>query len=150
MEIILLKDAGKLGRQGEVVTVRDGFGRNYLLPRALAVQATEKNRVLLESEKRLALKRRAQDKEKAQKLAERLKQLSLHLEVQTGEKGKLFGSVTVQDLADALKAQGLAVDKRQIHLSEPIRSLGTHSVTVELDSEVKVTLEIEILSKEKK
>jgi large subunit ribosomal protein L9 len=150
MEVILLRDVEKVGRRGEVVQVRDGFGRNFLLPRALAVPANEKNRSVLETEKKHAVKRRALEKEEAAKLVERIKKISIRLEVKTGETGKLFGSVTAQDLAEALKAQGIAVDKKQIHLPEPIRALGIHSVTVELDPEVKIALQVEIVSKEKK
>ena len=146
MELILIKDVEKLGRQGEVVNVRDGFGRNFLLPRALAVQATKKNRALLEGEKERARRHRGLEKEEAEKLAERLKNLTLRLEVKVGEKGKLFGSVTAQDVAEALKAKGIRVAKKQIHLPEPIRTLGAHTVTVELDPEVKPALQVEIVN----
>ena len=147
MELILLKDVEKLGKKGEVVSVRDGFGRNFLLPRSLALPATRENRLLNENEKKRAAKRRDQKKEEAAKLAESLISLHLRLEVKVGEKDKLFGSVTAQDLAEAFKQQGISLDKKQIHLSEPIRSLGVHPVTVDLGADVKPTLHVEIIKK---
>lgn len=146
MELILLKDVEKLGKRGEVVNVRDGFGRNFLLPRALATRATEKTRALLEGEKERARRSRVLEKEEVEKLAERIKSLVLRLEVKVGEKGKLFGSVTAQDVAEALKAKGIVVAKKQIHLPDPIRTLGAHTVTVELDPEVKPALQVEIVN----
>lgn len=145
MEVILLKDVEKLGKKGEVLNVRDGFGRNFLLPRSLALQATRANRISVEKEKERAAKQKSQKKEEAEKLAQDLASLVLRLEVKAGEKDKLFGSVTAQDVAEALKEKGFALDKRQVHLSEPIRSLGAHAVTVELETDVKTTVQVEVV-----
>lgn len=147
MEIILLKDVEKVGRKGEIVSVRDGFGRNFLLPRALALPATPANRTQLETEKRRAAQRRTQKKQEAEKLAEKLASLRLRVPVAVGEKDKLFGSVTSQDVAEAAEREGITLDKKQLILSEPIRSLGTHAVIVELDPNVKTTLQVEVVKK---
>jgi large subunit ribosomal protein L9 len=147
MEIILLKDVEKVGRKGEIVSVRDGFGRNFLLPRTLALPATPENRAQLETEKRRAAERRTQKKQEAEKLAEKLASLRLRVPVAVGEKDKLFGSVTSQDVAEAAAREGITLDKKQLILSEPIRSLGTHAVIVELDPNVKTTLQVEVVKK---
>ena len=147
MEIILLKDVEKLGKRGEVRNIRDGFGRNFLFPRGLALPASKENRALIEREKKRTAERRAQEKEEALKLSEKLVKIRFQLEVAAGEKDKMFGSVTTQDLAEVLKENGFAFDKKQIHLAEPIRSLGIHEFIVELDPEVKPTLKVDVLKK---
>lgn len=147
MEVILLKDVEKVGKKGEVVQVRDGFGRNYLLPRVLALQATRENRAGFENEKKFAARRRGREKAAAEKLAERLSSLKLVVEVEAGEQDKLFGAVTASDLVEALKAQGFALDKKQVLLSEPIKTLGLHEVALELDREVRPTLRVEVVKK---
>ena len=147
MEIILLKDIEKVGRRGEVVNVRDGFGRNFLFPSGLALPATRENQALIEREKKRAADRRARKKSEAEQLAQKLASLNLRLEVMVGEKDKMFGSVTAQDLQEALAQKGVSVDKKQFQLPEPLRSLGTHTVTVELDPEIKATLQIEVVKK---
>ena len=147
MEVILLKDIEKLGKQGEIITVRDGFGRNFLFPRTLALPATPENRSLIEIQKARATRQRTRKKEEAEALAEKLKSLTLRMEVAVGEKDKLFGSVTAQDLVEALGRMGIALDKKQFHLSEPIRSLGRHAVPVDLGQEVKATLQVEVVRK---
>ena len=145
MEVILLKAVEKLGKRGEVVTVRDGYGRNLLFPRSLALPATRQNRAFLETQKLQAAKRKNQKREEAQTLAERFQSLKLRIEVTAGEKDKLFGSVTSQDVAEALAQKGISIDKKRIHLPEPIRSLGKHTVSLELESEVKAPLQVEII-----
>ena len=147
MEVILLKDVEKVGKKGEVVQVRDGFGRNYLLPRVLALQATRENRAGFENEKKSAVRRRGREKAAAEALSERLSALKLTVEVEAGEKDKLFGAVTASDLAEALKAQGVVVDKKQIVLPEPIKTLGLYEVALELDREVRPTLRVEVVKK---
>lgn len=147
MEVILLKDVERLGKKGDVVTVRDGFGRNFLLPRALAFRVTRENQFLIEAEKKRETRRRERRKEEVEKLAQALGSLHLRFEVAVGGKDKLFGSVTAQDLAETLKQKGIVLDKRKIRLSEPIRSLGTHTVTVDLDQDVKPTVQVEIVRK---
>ena len=147
MEIILLQDIEKLGKRGEVVNVRKGYGRNFLLPHKLALPATDENRTALEFEKRRAAERKERSKEEALKLSDELAKLKLRLEVKVGEKGKIFGSVTAKNLAEALNERGITVDRRQIHLPQPIRSLGIHSVTVELHPEVKPAVEVDVVKK---
>lgn len=147
MEIILLKDIEKVGKRGEVVSVKDGFGRNFLLPRGLALPATRENQTLIEREKKRVEARASRKKSEAEQLARQLASLRLRIEAAVGEKDKMFGSVTPQDLKEAVAKQGISLDKKQFRLSEPIRSLGIHPVTVELDSEVKATLQVEVTKK---
>lgn len=147
MEVILLKDVEKLGKRGEIVNVRDGFGRNFLIPRSLAIPASRQNRAFLETQKVQTAKRQTQKKQGAEALAQRLQALKLRMEMAVGEKDKLFGSVTTHDLAEALARQGVTLDKKQFHLPEPIRSLGPHPVTVELEAGVKVNLQVEVVKK---
>ena len=147
MEVILLKDVEKLGKRGDLVNVRDGFGRNFLIPRILALPATPENRLRLEKDKKLEAGRKARRRDEAEKTAQMLASSNLHFEVVVGEKDKLFGSITAQDVAQALGQKGFLVNKKQVRLSEPLRSLGKHSVTVELAPEVKVKLQVEIIKK---
>ncbi len=150
MEIILLKDIEKLGRRGELAIVRPGYGRNYLLPRGLALPATPQNRALMEREKKRAADRSSRERLEAEKLAEELGKLRLRLEAPAGEKEKLFGAITSQDLAEAIAREGISLDKRQIQAAEPIRSLGTHSVTVEVGAGIKAAVTVEVVKKETK
>lgn len=150
MEVLLVKDVEKLGRKGELVSVRDGFARNFLIPHALAVLATRENQRVAEGEKKRTALHAERKKKDSEKLAQQIASLRLILEVAVGEKEKLFGSVTPQDIAEALKRQGVVLDKKRIHLSEPIRSLGTHAVTIELEGDVKLTLQVEIIKSKKK
>jgi len=147
MEIILLQDVEKLGKRGDVLKVRDGFGRNFLLPQSLALPATDENRAALEFEKKRAAKRKERGKEEALKLSDELTKLKLRWEVKVGEKGKIFGSVTAKDLAEMIKQKGIALDRRQIRLPRPIRSLGIHLVTLELHPEVKPVIEVDVVKK---
>ena len=147
MEVILLKDVDQLGKKGEVVNVRSGFGRNFLLPRSLALPATRENRVRIEAERKRNAERKDRERDEAEKLANSLGSLSLRIEVAVGEKDKLFGSVTAQDVALAFKEKGFDLDKKQIHLSEPIKSVGTHTVAVELEAGVKTSVPVEIIKK---
>ena len=149
MEIILVKDVEKLGRKGETVNVRDGFGRNYLLPRGFALPATRQNKARAEKEKEHTAELKARRKAEAEKMAQKIASLSLCLEVSVGEKDKLFGSVTSQDLVEALAQKGISIDKKQLHLEEPIRALGKHTVSLELEPEVKAQLEVEIVKNAK-
>ncbi len=149
MDIILLKDVEKLGKKGDAVNVLDGFGRNFLLPRGLALPATRENRSRAEAEKKRSASQKARQKAEAEGLAQKLGHVQLHIEVTVGEKDKLFGSVTAQDLADALARKGFSIDKKHIHLSEPLRSLGKHAVAVQLAPEVRASLEVELVKNAK-
>ncbi len=137
MDVILRQDVETLGRAGELVAVKDGYARNYLLPRGLAYQATDANRKRLESERSGKAKRHAGEIAEAQAVAARLEPLSLTFTMKAGEGDKLFGSVTAADIAEKLKAEGFAVDKKAIDLDEPLKSLGVFKVPVRLHPEVK-------------
>lgn len=148
MKVILLQEVEKLGGRGTVVTVRDGFGRNFLLPRRLAVRATPEGEAAFQKEKARNAERSVQAKEVADQLAGRLASLTLRLEMEkVGKDKKLFGSVTAQEVAEALAKQGISVDRKKIVFEEPIRTLGTHSVTVKLHPQVKSTFQVEVVKK---
>ena len=142
MKIILQEEVEKLGHRGEVVDVAPGFARNFLLPRNLAIPASEGNLRRLEQIRGHLAKRTASEKLTAQQLADVLSKVTLTLSRKAGETDQLFGSVTPADIAEALSAQGLTVDKRRIHLEEPIKLLGEFTVPVKLvhgvESAVKV------------
>jgi large subunit ribosomal protein L9 len=132
MKIILRKDHDKLGVIGTLVDVKDGYGRNYLIPRGIAYMATDGNMRALEAEKKAATARTDKEKKQSEKLAVELEKLSITLQMKVGEDEKLFGSVTAQMIGDALKEKGVDLDKRLITLEEPIRALGIYDVEVKL------------------
>lgn len=147
MELILLKNVDKLGHKGDVITVRDGFARNFLIPRNLGLAATRANQEFVKEQKVRSEKRQAKARETATLKAKELKDLTITLEAAAGDQGKLFGSITAEDIRQALANQGCAVDKKNIQLKDPIRILGTHTVAVELYSQVKVSVTIEVVRK---
>ena len=147
MQVILLKDVEKVGKQGEVVQVRDGFGRNFLFTHKLALPATKENRTFNESRKTQETKRRTHQREEATQLAQAIQAQTVRIEVKTGEGDKLFGSVTAQDVVEALRRAGFSLDKKQVHLEESIRTLGRHAVTVDLAPEVKAAVQVEVVKK---
>ncbi|MBS1270909.1 MAG: 50S ribosomal protein L9 [Candidatus Marinimicrobia bacterium] len=136
MEIILRQDVDKLGEAGEIVDVKPGYFRNYLNPRGMAMHATESNKKIFEEERRIQQVRQDKAKHEAQKLADKLQNVSLNAPVQVGEEDKVFGSVTSQDIAKLLAEQGFEIDKRDIELDEPIKALGIYNVPVKLHKEV--------------
>ena len=142
MEIILRQDYEGLGEAGEIVKVKDGFGRNYLIPKGVAYIATEANKKRHETDLKQQGMRLARDKKAAEELAEKLKNVSCTITVQVGEEDKLFGSVTSLNIVESLLAQGFEIDKRKILLDEPIKSLGIYSVPVKLHSEVEGTVKV--------
>ncbi len=144
MQIILREDVTNLGRPGDVVKVRDGYARNFLLPRNLAVEANPKNLRAFEHQKRLALMRREAKKGEALKMKERLEALRITISARAGEEGKLFGSVTNIDVERALREQGLDIERRKVILPEPIKQLGDYTVAVKLDPEVDASLKISV------
>jgi large subunit ribosomal protein L9 len=150
MEVILKEDIPNLGKMGEVVRVRDGYARNYLLPRRLVLIANKKNLKSFEHQKRVVASQKERVLKQAQTLAEKLSQVSLIISVKTGEEGKLFGSVTNIDLEKALKAKGFEVERRRIHLNEPIKVLGDYEVPVRLTSDVTATVKVSVVSEEGK
>jgi len=147
MEVILKEDVAKLGNRGDVVKVAEGYGRNYLLPRKLAIEATHGNKAVIEQMKQSAVRRSAVEKSDAEALARQLEAVSLEFERKAGEKDHLFGSVTSSDVHDALEKKGFNIDRRKIQLSEPLKSLGDFEVPIKLHREttakVKVTVKKE-------
>ena len=144
MEVILREDIEKLGSRGDVVNVAPGYARNFLLPRRLAVPATDSNKKIVEQERQAHLRRDAKLVEESQQLAQLLNSVSLTIARKAGENDHLFGSVTAADIGDALAAQKFTVDRRKIHLEEPIRTLGEFKVPVRLHRDVtaEVTLQV--------
>jgi len=147
MQIILQEDIEKLGHRGDIVTVKPGYARNFLLPRKMAIEATSGNMKALERIRNSLAKKTATELDAAQKQASVVNGVSLHFTRKTGENDQLFGSVTSGDIADALAAQNFKIDKRQLQLKEPIKALGEYPVTVKIfrdvTAEVKVHVEKE-------
>lgn len=137
MDVILRQDVDTLGKAGELVTVKDGYGRNFLLPRGLAYLATDGNRRRLEAERSQRAKQGEAEAAAAKTEAGRLETVSLTFTMKAGEGDKLFGSVTASDVAERLAAEGFKLDKKQIELPEPIKALGVYKVPVRLHHEVK-------------
>ncbi|MBN2423449.1 MAG: 50S ribosomal protein L9 [Calditrichaceae bacterium] len=136
MEIILRRDYEQLGKAGQTLKVKDGFARNFLIPRGIAYQATESNKKRYENDMLQQSRIMARDRKKAEDLSAKLENVSCTITVQVGEEDKLFGSVTSQNIAEELSKQGYEIDKRKILLEEPIKSLGIYSVPVKLHPEV--------------
>jgi large subunit ribosomal protein L9 len=136
MEVILRAEVPNLGKSGDIVKVRPGFARNYLIPRGLAVVADRRNKRLLEHEQRIAAAKYEREKRASESLAQRLTQMRLVVRVRAGEEGRLFGSVTNLDLERALAEQGVTVERRRIRLEEPIKALGEYTVPVHLPAGV--------------
>jgi len=147
MKVILTKDLDNLGRAGALVDVKPGYGRNYLLPRNLAVLATAKNIRQLEHQKAGILARASKEKQNMTAMAQKLSAIEVKFARKVGEQNKLFGSVTSKDVHEQLAAQGYQIERRQVHLPDPIKDLGPHEVEVKLHPEVtaklKVTVEAE-------
>jgi len=142
MDVILRADVEKLGAAGEVVSVKDGYARNYLLPRGLAYPATDGNKRRLEAEQKSRARRADAEVAKAGEVATRLETVSLSFSMKAGEGDKLFGSVTTHDIAERLKAEGFEVDKKAIDLPEPIKALGVYKVPVRLHPDVKPEIRV--------
>jgi large subunit ribosomal protein L9 len=148
MRVILREDLENLGAAGEVVTVRAGYGRNYLLPRGLAAQATEKDVAKLEHERRVIAVRAAKTAKDLAGQVEQLSKVSVSLSRAVGEGDKLYGSVNNRDIADALKEQGVTVDAKKIDLPEPIKSLGMTEVPIKLGKDAVATIKVWVVKKE--
>jgi large subunit ribosomal protein L9 len=140
VQVILNEDVPNLGHPGDVVRVRAGYARNYLLPRQLAVEANSRSLREFEHQKRLATLKREASKTQAMSLKEKIEAVGLMLHARTGEEGKLFGSVTNIDLERALREKGFEIDRRRILLPEPIKQLGDYQVTIRLQPEVEATV----------
>lgn len=142
MKIILRQEYKDLGNPGDVVNVKDGYARNFLIPKGIAYPETPANRRCYENEVQQQTLRLTRDRKKAMETARALENVSCTITVQVGEEDKLFGSVTSQNIADALSSQGYDIDRRKILLEEPIKSLGIYSVPVKLHSEVDATVKV--------
>lgn len=150
MEVILKEDIINLGKMGEVVRVRDGYARNYLLPRGLVFIANKKNLKSFEHQKRVVEAQKERTLKQAETLVAKVAQLSLVIPVKTGEEGKLFGSVTNIDIEKALKRKGFDVERRKILLNDPIKVLGDYEVPIRLASDVTANLKLSVVSEEQK
>jgi large subunit ribosomal protein L9 len=146
IEVILREDVKTLGRAGEMVRVKPGYARNYLLPQGLAYEATDGNRKRIAAETRARTSREQAERSEAERIATTLSAVQLSLTGKAGEEGKLFGSITSQDVADALARQGHNVDKRRIELEHPIKTVGEHAVTVRLHPEVHAELRVSVVA----
>ena len=146
MEVILKEDVANLGHRGDLVKVADGYGRNFLLPRKLALQATLANQAVVEQMKTAAARRSATEKALAEELVAKLEPLVLSFTRKSGEAGHLFGSVTSTDIAADLESQGFEVDRRKIQLAEPLKSLGDFTVAIKLYREVTAHVKVKVLA----
>jgi large subunit ribosomal protein L9 len=148
MEVILREDIDKLGTRGQLVKVASGYARNFLLPKRLAVAATESNKKIVEQERQAHLRREAKVVGEAGDLAKLMTAVVVTISQKAGENGQLFGSVTSKDIADALEAQGHTIERRKIVLEEPIKSLGEFKVPVRLHREVTVEIAVNVVKEE--
>ena len=148
MEVILTEDMSNLGRAGQVVKVRPGYGRNYLIPQQKALLANSKNLKALEAQKRMIGAHKSRLIGAAEGVATQLKDVHLSFHAAVGENDKLFGSITKLDLLEALAKSGITIDKHQLELEHPLKTLGDHEVPVHLHSEVTVNIKVSVLAKE--
>lgn len=142
MKIILRQDYEKLGSAGDVVEVKAGFARNYLIPKKIAYPALPNYLKMMQEERRQKQQRQLKEKKVAEALAQKLAKVSLTISVSVGEEDRIFGSVTTQDIAEALKNQGFDIDRKKIMLEEPIKALGIYSVPLKLHSEVEAKVKV--------
>lgn len=145
-ELLLLKPVESLGHEGEQITVKAGYARNYLLPRGIAVHVTRSNKKQIEALQARREARLSRELDGAQRLGERIETISLAISVKTGPGGKLFGSVTALDLQSRLAEQGVELDRKQIQLNAPIKTLGQHTTTLKLHPEVSIDFSFEVVS----
>ena len=146
MKVILQQEMPSLGKVGDVVRVRDGYGRNFLIPRGLAAIADERNTNRLEHQKRIAAALAARQLAEARALAERLSATAVTIRAKVGDEGKLFGSVTNRDIADALAKDGINIDRKHVELVEPIRVIGAHTVPVKLSKDVSASVKVYVIA----
>jgi len=146
MDVILLQDIDKLGNRGQIVKVADGYGRNYLLPKKIALEANPQNRKWVDQQRVRFLKQEAKEKADAEDLAKLMEGVAVAIKRKAGEQGTLFGSVTAIDVAEGLAAQGYKIDKRKIQLDNPLKVLGEYDVPVKLHREVTATIKVKVES----
>jgi large subunit ribosomal protein L9 len=144
MEVILKEDVTQLGSRGDVVKVAEGYGRNFLLPRRLAIEATAGNKAVIVQMKAASVRRSAKEKTQAEELSKQFEGLSVSFQKRAGEHDQLFGSVTSSDIAEAVAKKGINLDRRQIQLHEPLKTLGEFSVPVKLHKDVTTHLKVVI------
>lgn len=144
MQVILRDELPNLGTTGDVVKVKDGYARNYLLPRGLAVEASTRNLRELEHQKRVIADKRLREQKSASAVAEKLATVTLTFAVRAGEDGKLFGSITNQDVHRGLEEKGFTIERRRILLDEPIKSLGSHDVVIHVGPDTRATITVEV------
>ncbi len=145
MEVILREDIDKLGTRGQMVKVTSGYARNFLLPKRLAVAATDSNRKIVEQERQAHLRREAKETADAGDLAKLMASVTVTIAQKAGENEQLFGSVTARDIGEALEKQGYTIDRRKILLADPIRQLGEHKVTIRLHRDVTIEIPVNIV-----
>ncbi len=148
MKVILLSDQRSLGKRGETVEVKPGYGRNYLLPQGIALEATTANVKLFEQKRKKIDALHAKERDAAQEVANRLAGLQITIPKRVGETGTLYGSVTAGDVAEALEAKGVTIDRRRIDLEGGIKTLGDHAVRVDLHSEVMAEITVSVVPEE--
>jgi large subunit ribosomal protein L9 len=148
IQVILKEDVPHLGRSGELVSVKPGYGRNYLVPQGLAVIATKKNVARMEHEKKVIELRSAKMRKDAEGIAQRLSGITLQFERQVGEGDKLFGSVTSRDIEEGLAAQGVTVDRKKIHLADAIKAIGQFTVEIKLARDVTAPVKVWVVAKQ--
>jgi large subunit ribosomal protein L9 len=144
MEVILKEDVAKLGSRGDVVKVAEGYGRNFLLPRKLAIEASDGNKKVIDQMRAAAVRRSAKEKSQAEELSKQFDGLSVSFARRSGEQDQLFGSVTSGDIADALEKKGFNLDRRKIQLHEPLKTVGEFTVPVKLHKDVTAHLKVVI------
>ena len=142
MKVILRKEVESLGNVGDIIEVKAGYARNYLIPRGFALKADKQNIKLLEDEQQKVLLKISKDKKSAQKMAEKLNTVSCTATVTVGEEDRVFGSVTTQEIADLLKDKGFEIDRKKIILDEPIKALGIYDIPIKLHSEVEAKIKL--------
>ena len=148
MEVILREDVDKLGSRGQIVKVAAGYARNFLLPKRLAVAATDSNKKIVEQERQAALRREAKESADAAELAKMLNRVTLSISQKAGENDQLFGSVTSKDIADLLERQGYTIDRRKIQLDGAIKTLGEHKVPIRLHRDVTAEVTVHVAKEE--
>lgn len=144
MEVILKEDVPQLGNRGDVVKVAEGYGRNYLLPKKLAIKATAANKAVIDQMKASAVRRSVREKSDAEALAKQFDGVSLHFTRRAGENDQLFGSVTSSDIAHELEARGFNVDRRKIEIGHPMKTVGEYTIQIKLHREVSVPVKVTV------
>jgi large subunit ribosomal protein L9 len=145
MKVILKDDIRNVGKMGQIVDVADGFARNYLVPRGLAVEANIKNLKSLEHERKIIQEKAKRIKNSAQTLSDKISTMTLVIKAKAGDEGKLFGAVTSMDIAEVLKNEGIEMDKKKIFLDEPIKRLGSYSINIKIHPDISTQLNVQVV-----